>query len=461
MESPDLINKKWMICTITSFIGCFLLVLCLDHVRRHGLGVVSLGDIDTSESFFSSLGVKSTKPISASPPTVVKTSPPPPPPPAIAKVELTNPSDVIESEVVEVELSPPPPPPPPSPPPPPPKCDVFSGRWVYDEAAYPLYHAWQCPFLSDQVSCQKNGRPDSGYEHWRWEPFDCKLPRFDGKDMLERMRGKRVVIAGDSLNRNQWESLTCLLYSVLPPSRAFVKARSSEHKIFKALDYGFTLEFFWSPFLINFYAKQGEKTVLKLEEISPMAPAWRGADIMVFNTGHWWTHRGKFRKWDYMEYKGKMIENIETDVAYRLALRTWARWIDGNVDPARTAVFFRSISPEHKPQNHHWCYNQTQPISDEPYIPLFPGSLIDIAETTIRDMKTAVKYLNITHLSEYRRDGHTSVYTVRQGKLLTQEQRLQPQNYADCSHWCLPGLPDTWNSLIYASAVLHKPGILL
>ncbi|KAJ0960927.1 hypothetical protein J5N97_001183 [Dioscorea zingiberensis] len=58
------------------------------------------------------------------------------------------------------------------------QCDIFEGRWVYDEERYPLYHAWQCPFLSDQVSCRKNGRPDSGYEHWRWEPRGCEIPRF-------------------------------------------------------------------------------------------------------------------------------------------------------------------------------------------------------------------------------------------------------------------------------------------
>lgn len=61
-----------------------------------------------------------------------------------------------------------------------------------------------------------------------------------------------------------------------------------------------------------------------------------------------------------------------------------------------------------------------------------------------------VTLLNITQLSEYRKDGHTTVYGERRGKLLTKEQRADPRNYGDCIHWCLPGVPDTWNEILYA-----------
>jgi hypothetical protein len=79
-------------------------------------------------------------------------------------------------------------------------------------------------------------------------------------------------------------------------------------------------------------------------------------------------------------------------------------------------------------------------------------------------MRTPVTYLNITHLSELRIDAHPSVYTItREGKLLSTEQQQQPLTYADCSHWCLPGLPDTWNMLLLDSLMrppsnVHLPG---
>lgn len=57
------------------------------------------------------------------------------------------------------------------------KCNLFEGRWVHDPSRYPLYRSQRCPFLSDQVSCQRSGRPDSDYERWRWQPKGCDLPR--------------------------------------------------------------------------------------------------------------------------------------------------------------------------------------------------------------------------------------------------------------------------------------------
>lgn len=55
-----------------------------------------------------------------------------------------------------------------------------------------------------------------------------------------------------------------------------------------------------------------------------------------------------------------------------------------------------------------------------------------------------VHYLNVTHLTEFRKDGHPSKY---------REPGTPPFAPQDCSHWCLPGVPDTWNDLLYAYLV--------
>lgn len=57
------------------------------------------------------------------------------------------------------------------------ECNIFDGKWVYESDESPYYEAPQCPFLSEQVSCQKNGRPDFEYENWSWEAHDCLIPR--------------------------------------------------------------------------------------------------------------------------------------------------------------------------------------------------------------------------------------------------------------------------------------------
>ncbi|XAR53247.1 hypothetical protein NMG60_11021718 [Bertholletia excelsa] len=94
-------------------------------------------------------------------------------------------------------------------------CNLYVGSWVKDNTNYPLYRPGSCPYVDEAFDCQINGRRDFEYLKWRWKPDACELPRFNATDFLVRLRGKRLMLVGDSMNRNQFESLLCLLHEDL------------------------------------------------------------------------------------------------------------------------------------------------------------------------------------------------------------------------------------------------------
>ncbi|XP_059300623.1 protein PMR5-like isoform X1 [Lycium ferocissimum] len=332
-------------------------------------------------------------------------------------------------------------------------CALFIGTWVYDET-YPLYQSSSCRTVDVQFNCQLYGRPDTEYLKYRWKPANCELPRFNGVEFLLKMKGKTVMFVGDSLGRDQWESLICMISADVPKAQTQM-SRSYPMSTFKFLDYGVSISYYKAPYLVDIDTVQG-KRVLKLDDVRGNANAWIGVDVLIFNTGHWWTHKGPLQGWDALEGGGRMYEDMDPLVAMEKALRTWARWVDTNIDRSTTRLFFQGISPTHYDPN-EWnsgastgsCYGETSPVTTTPMTGTYQRSDSDqanVIQTVIREMNNPPFLLDITLLSAMRKDAHPSIYSGD----LNSQQRIN-SNKPDCSHWCLPGLPDTWNQLFYTA----------
>lgn len=337
-------------------------------------------------------------------------------------------------------------------------CNHAKGRWVADSRR-PLYSGLGCKqWLSEMWSCRLTQRKDFSYEGFRWQPENCDMPEFKGSDFLKRMQDKTLAFVGDSLGRQQFQSLMCMITSGL--ERPDVEDVGEKYGLVipagslrpNGWAYRFpktntTVLYYWSATLcgvepINItdpstdFAMHLDRPPSFLTQFIPEI------DVLVLNTGHHW-NRGKLRanKWVMYANGEPVFRNLaDMGSAKNHTIYSIARWVDSQLDIyPDLKPFFRTISPRHF-FNGEWntggsCDN-TEPLvggsevtQEESSDPIIGGAV----------KGTRVKLLDITALSQLRDECHMSKYSISAAA-----------GVHDCLHWCLPGVPDTWNEILCA-----------
>lgn len=333
-------------------------------------------------------------------------------------------------------------------------CDVFNGSWIHDES-YPLYDSSRCPFAERGFNCLANGRKDNGYTKWRWKPQNCDIPRFSAGAILEKLRGKRVVFVGDSLGRTQWESLICLLMTGVEDKRSVYEVNG--HEITKQItflsvrfsSFNLSIDFYRSVFLVQpgpvpKHAPKRVKSTLRLDKLDDISKEWINSDVLIFNSGHWWTKTKLFEMGYYFQVGNSLKLGMPVSTAFRRAIDTWASWVETMINRNRTSVFFRTFESSHwSGRNRNSCKVSKRPSlrSHGRDRSLFSDIIIKV----VKKMTVPATVLHVTPMGAFRSDAHLGTWSDH-------------PSVPDCSHWCLPGVPDTWNEIIF-SYLLSNNGV--
>nr|GMC70280.1 protein trichome birefringence-like 41 [Ipomoea batatas] len=306
-----------------------------------------------------------------------------------------------------------------------------------------------------------------------------------------------------------------MLHAALPQSNLVIQ-RKGAFPTFDFPEFNVSVMLCRNPFLVDLVTEKIGR-VLKLDSIQN-GNSWKGYDMLIFNTWHWWLHKGSSQPWDYIQKGDQVYKDMDRMVAFEEGLKTWSKWVDSNVDPSKTKVFFQGISPTHY-RGEEWnaskgmsCKGETQPIAGSTY-PGGPHPATAVVKEVLSNMSKPVTLLDITTLSQLRKDSHPSLYgddatgsdcshcgnewnepAVQDCRhqtepiegssfpgerypgevvvkdvlgnmtssvylldiaLLTQLRKDgHPSTYAggalDCSHWCVSGVPDSWNQILYS-----------
>ncbi|KAF5195949.1 trichome birefringence-like [Thalictrum thalictroides] len=298
---------------------------------------------------------------------------------------------------------------------------------------------------------------------WKWVPENCSIsPHIDPYKFLELMRNKNIGFVGDSLNENFIVSFLCILRVADNGAKKWKKKGAWRGGYFPKFNVTVAYhravllaKYQWQPGIAKSSSDRELNGVYRVDVDTP-AEDWvevtKFYNVLVFNTGHWWGI-DKFPKEKPLVFylKGQQIfPPLGIFEGLKVVLDNIISHIQREV-PRETLKFWRMQSPRHfyggewnengsclfnKPleggQLDRWFDPSNQGVNKE------ARQVNQLIEEAVQD--TDIQLLDITHLSEFRADGHPAIWLGKKDAVAIWGQ--------DCLHWCLPGVPDTWVDIL-------------
>ncbi|XP_068642863.1 xyloglucan O-acetyltransferase 1-like [Aristolochia californica] len=340
-------------------------------------------------------------------------------------------------------------------------CNYTKGQWVPDKSG-PRYNGTSCSSIKDGQNCMAHGRPDTGYLHWRWQPAGCQLPRFNPFTFLRLLRNKHLAFVGDSMARNQLESLLCLVSTASEPSLVYRDGEENKFRRWHVRSHNVTISVFWSPFLVKGVEKSASGPDQNQLYVDLVEERWASEmsqiDMIVFSIGHWFLHPAV-----YLE-KGSVLgchycpDQNHTEIGFydvfRKAIKTAIKGVVEMSSGKERRVIVTTFSPSHFEGD--WdkfgaCPRKEPFQAGEKALEGMDAEMrkIEVEEVTAAKSKTGelgleLEALDVTELSLLRPDGHPGPYMYPNPFANGVQERVQN----DCVHWCLPGPIDTWNEIM-------------
>nr|XP_043610029.1 protein ALTERED XYLOGLUCAN 4 [Erigeron canadensis] len=336
-------------------------------------------------------------------------------------------------------------------------CDYTNGKWVHDKKG-PLYNSSACGTIKDGQNCGSHGRPDMDYLYWRWKPTKCHLPRFDPNTFLQLTRDKHVAFVGDSIARNQLESLLCLLATVSVPNLIYTNGEDNKFRKWHFASHNVNVSVYWSPFLVKGFEKSEETPYnrLYLDSVNDVWAKDLGEmDMVILSIGHWYLHPAVFYYGDSVlgcHYcNGKNYTEVGFYDVFGMAFNsTLKALVDRRID-----VIVTTFSPAHFEGD--WdsleACSKTRPFEENEKN--LEGMDYEMRKQEVEQVMAAkesaknskdfrLEALDVSKLALMRPDGHPGVYMYPYPFANGKRERVPN----DCVHWCLPGPIDTWNEIM-------------